>query len=945
MFYSSFIYMPGDLRRLWAALRSQARHSVNLRQIQPIWRLLRLTPRAYLRTIAGETRSVLATLAQLPQALSADDPALADVCIVGAGPAGLTLAARLAGSGRRVLLLEAGGADETAAGRDAYGGEVADPSLHWPLDAYRVRALGGTSRIWGGRAIPYDPIDFAQRDWVPHSGWPIGPEALAPYWAPALAAAEAGAANYRPAGPLIPGLDGPTFATTIERFSRPTDFWTRYGPLLAASDVCVVSNAPVTAVRLAADGARVDHLEVREGGAVRTIRARNYVLAMGGLETTRLLLASDDVCPAGIGNQSGWLGRNYMCHLAGSFGEVRLTGDPRKIAYGYERDAEGIYMRRRLALTEQAQRAHRLLNFTARLHIPDANNPAHGNAVLSMIFLAARLVKYEYSRSMREGDRSWPVLARHIANIARDPLALAHFASTWGAKRYLSSRRIPSIALYARDGRYPIEFHCEQAPNPDSRVTLTDARDALGMRRLRVDWRITPLDVEAVRGAYHLLGDELVRTGTGRLVWDEHSVEAAILSAGAYGGHHSGTARMAADPALGVVDEACRVHGVANLYLASGAVLPTSSQANPTLAILALALRLGDHLLKPPAPLVPAGRRVLVTGAGGFIGRAVVARLAAAGFSVRAATRDGRALPDAESWRCDCRDAAAVAAAMAGAAAVVHCAVGADPAEIPAAMANVLAAAQTVGAHVVQMSSVAVYGGRNMPRMIDETAPTTRPHGAYGRAKRAAEALCRAASDAGTAVTLLRPALVWGAGSRDWTQRPIDAMRSGCWHTPQGAANGRANLVHVDDVAGFVAHVLSTPPPRALAVFNVVGPEAPAWAAYLAGLQSTFDLPPALPPRRWPRLALAGRLAVRIATRRAAGLPRALRLWASAVPSRDEMQRFADPTIVAGDRMRAAGYMPQIDLAEGLARLAHAQIDAPRTPRPAPAGAHRLEIA
>jgi choline dehydrogenase-like flavoprotein len=522
-------------------------------------------------------------------------PADATHCIVGGGPVGLCLAARLGELGHRVILLEAGSGEASAASQSFYAGEVADPAIHWPLDTYRVRALGGTSSIWGGRSIPYDPIDFEPRPWVPHSDWPIGYDAVAGYYPAALAASRF---DHTPSGPVVPGLDGEWLHTTIERFSRPTNFWTRYGRQLTKSEnVRVITDAPVTGIRLAQDGGSVDHMEVTlPDGSKWQLRSRNYVLAAGGLETTRLLLDSDDVLRGGIGNAGGWLGRGYMCHLAATFGLAQFGGDPRRIGFDYDRDPDGIYTRRRIALTERAQRELGLLNFTARLHIHDANDPAHGDPVLSLIFLAAFAVKYEYSRAAREADRSTAVYLRHLGNIARHPVRLARFLGNWGVKRYFASRRIPSIALFSPTNRYPLEFHCEQAPNPDSRVTLLAERDALGQRRLRVDWRITDLDVASVRQSYDLLARELRRTGTGTLEFDGEGVKDAILSAGAYGGHHSGTARMSREPGDGVVNADCRVHGVGNLFVASSAVLPTSSQANPTLTALALALRLADHL-------------------------------------------------------------------------------------------------------------------------------------------------------------------------------------------------------------------------------------------------------------------------------------------------------------------------------------------------------------
>ncbi len=533
-----------------------------------------------------------------------------DLCIVGGGAAGLTLAASMIDSGLTVAVIEAGGYKPDAKGLDAYSGEVVDPKAHPFLHHFRVRAIGGASRIWGGRCIPFDSIDFAERPWVSGPGWPISLQSLEPYYVAAQDAAEAGPFDYDPGHALpgrpaefAPGLDGAMIQTRLERFSKPTDFWRRYGAVLtAAKNVQVFLNAPVTGLRLKPDGAAVDHVEVAAGDRRVRVRARCYVIAMGGLETTRLLLASNDVRPAGIGNDHDQLGRYYMSHLAATAGQVTFNGDPSAINYDYEKDAAGVYVRRRLWITEQAQRELQGLNVIFRTHLPDPVNPAHGDPILSAMYLVKDLVLYEYSRKMRDGGPGWGGRLRHVGNILGHPFKLAGFGVRWVRDRILAERKLPSVVLGSPTNRYPIEFHAEQAPNSDSRLTLASDRDGYGMPRLKVDWRLSDIDLDSLKRAYALLASELERTGVGRLDYDPDDVAARAVAEGAYGGHHLGATRMAADPRQGVVDTDCRVHGVTNLYIASGSVLPTSSQANPTLTILALTLRLGDRLkadLKP----------------------------------------------------------------------------------------------------------------------------------------------------------------------------------------------------------------------------------------------------------------------------------------------------------------------------------------------------------
>ncbi|MFM2286950.1 MAG: hypothetical protein RL684_93 [Pseudomonadota bacterium] len=528
----------------------------------------------------------------------------ADTCIVGAGVAGISIARDLGRSGRDVLLLEAGGRREEAASQARYAGSVTDARLHSPPDRYRQRRFGGTSTIWGGRCMPLDPIDFEARDWVPHSGWPITREALDAYYPRANELCEAGAFEYRaPAGaamrPMITGFEGEHYTSdTLERFSRPTDFGQRFGQWLGeAATVRVLLHANVRHVQLAADGQSVDHLVVASGpGREFRVRARRYVLAAGGLESARLLLASRDVHAQGVGNQHDVLGRYYMCHLAGTIGAVQVLRPREQVWHGYEVDADGVYVRRRLALRAQAQREARVGNFIARLHHPRIGDAAHGSAMLSLLFLMRPIIPYEYAKRLYEADAAQTPLWPHVRNLAGGPLEAAGFAWHLFSKRILASRKFPSIIVRSPGNRFSVDFHAEQEPNPASRLTLSHERDDLGMPRLQVDWRYTPGDVHTVGESLRLLQQDFAASGAARFEYDPASVEFEMTRYGAYGGHHIGTLRMGSGPRTSMVDSDCRVHGVANLHVAGAATFPTSSQANPTLTIAALALRLADHL-------------------------------------------------------------------------------------------------------------------------------------------------------------------------------------------------------------------------------------------------------------------------------------------------------------------------------------------------------------
>jgi len=530
----------------------------------------------------------------------------ADVCIVGGGPAGIALALSLADTGLSVLLLEAGRKSQDKQAQALYQGEVASEALHSPTHRYRLRGLGGSSSLWGGRCVPYDPIDFDTRAWVPASGWPISYTDLLPHYVAANALCEAGRYAYdaREAfadqPPLIAGFASDIVrSTSLERFSCPTDFGVRYRRRLQlAPRLRVIEGAVCTAIRLAPDGASVRALDLASLDGNRfQASARTVVLACGGLETARLLLASDDVAPQGVGNQHDVVGRYYQCHVAGNVGTLTLLGNPSDVRHGYEVTPDGVYCRRRLSITPSRQERHGLLNAVARLHFPRITDPTHHSGVLSGLYLAKSFIGYEYGKRLHDADGAGAgTWLRHVRNVAGDPLDTAAFLAHWLRRRTLAQRKFPSVILRNRINRFSLELQGEQTPLADSRVTLGTGVDALGMRRIRVDWRYCRADIESLAATLDLIAAEMARTGAGRLAYQRETLEEDLLRYGAYGGHHIGTARMGTDRRTSVIDADCKLHTVDNLYVAGSAAFPTSSQANPTLTLIALSLRLGAHL-------------------------------------------------------------------------------------------------------------------------------------------------------------------------------------------------------------------------------------------------------------------------------------------------------------------------------------------------------------
>ena len=530
-----------------------------------------------------------------------------ELCIVGAGAAGITMARKLIDCGLDVLLLEAGGLSPESATQDLYAGSVLDERLHSPLIKYRQRMFGGTTTIWGGRCVPFDEIDFEHRNYIPHSGWPIERSELRPFYEGANRLCEAGDFSYRageafrqPLPPMLAGFESAHFTTdTLERFSCPTDFGRRYlHKLSSAPKLRVLLHANVTKIELNESGKHVAQLTVQNLQGKRfSVTAKKFVLATGGLEVARLLLVNRDVHPRGIGNQHDVVGRYYMCHIAGTLGRIRIDGALDRVHHGYEISEEGIYCRRRLALREEVQRSQQLGNFVARLHHPRITDPSHRNAVLSFLYLAKSFIPYEYGKRLYGDDhatfRSW---VGHLRNVVTGPFEAAEFSWHMLRDRLLAERKYPSVIIRSKANLYSLDFHAEQQPNPESRVSLSDEIDSLGMARLKVDWRYTAGDVDTVTRTLALLAGDIRRSGVGRFDYDPVTVEAEMTRYGAYGGHHIGTARMGSNPRSSVVNADCRVHGIDNLYIVSSATFPTSSQANPTLTVVALALRLAAHV-------------------------------------------------------------------------------------------------------------------------------------------------------------------------------------------------------------------------------------------------------------------------------------------------------------------------------------------------------------
>jgi choline dehydrogenase-like flavoprotein len=506
-----------------------------------------------------------------------------DVCVVGAGAAGLVLARALAAHDINVVLVESGGLDEvdsTACLND--GVAVGLPYQY--LSRGRARVLGGTTTRWAGQCLPLRPDDLARRSWVPYSGWPIGYEQLAPWLD---AAAEIFAVDTRTSlsevhrrrglAPLKPiGDDCEPFATV---YTPNLDLGRQYrADIERSSRIRCVLHATLVAMTRDRDQRQVEHVTISTPDGQRaTVSAIAVVLCAGGIENARLLLATagDGVAP---GNGHDQVGRYLQDHPSAVTAELS-SDDPRQLLSSFDlTSVDGLRYWPKLATTRQGEQRHQIAAASAALDISWGDADA-----------------VETARNIAER------LRRGQSPAARDLGAAARRLPGLVAASYRDAGCMRGWPL-ARPRRVGLRVQIEQAPNPASRVTLGRQRDALGVPRVEVRWQLSDLDgrtfAQATRVFGQAFGDLGLATVDSALV---DGVPAHVDEA--Y--HPAGTTRMSHDERTGVVDPNLTVHGTTNLFVCGSSVFPTVGYANPTQTLCALALRLADHLAKAGSVVRP----------------------------------------------------------------------------------------------------------------------------------------------------------------------------------------------------------------------------------------------------------------------------------------------------------------------------------------------------
>ena len=539
--------------------------------------------------------------------LPADETVNTDICIIGAGTAGLTLAHEMIGGPYRICLLESGGIKPDRETQALYKGEnIGHP--YFTLESSRARFFAGTTNRWaipidendcsGVRMRPLDPIDFERRDWVPYSGWPFRKSHLDPYYERAQNICKITPPTFdvkewvESNNTQILPFSGDQIDTVIFKFGSHRPFLEDIAPAVQNdASIATYIYANVTELETAFGSSTIKRVRVMclEGNSF-WVEAKLYILAAGALEIPRLLLSSNKTESSGLGNRYDLVGRFFMEHphfWSGYLVPTRPEFFSMAFLYDHIQKVKGVPIIGKLSLSEDTIRKNKLLNYVGELSprvvLKSTINP----------FLYPRIESKSVQsfRALRSAIRQkhWSAIS---GSYLRDIVCgLDTFAVT-------GYRNIKKQILRLIDKRRIRLFHLanmsEQTPNPDSRVTLGSDIDQLGLRRLRLDWRMTEFDIQSAIRSMEIIDRELHRARLGRLYIDlDHETPPQRITGG---WHHMGTTRMHTDPKFGVVDENCRVHSTSNLFITGPSVFPTGGYANPSLTIVALAIRMADHI-------------------------------------------------------------------------------------------------------------------------------------------------------------------------------------------------------------------------------------------------------------------------------------------------------------------------------------------------------------
>lgn len=518
-----------------------------------------------------------------------------DAYIVGSGIAGITLAISLEQKGFKIAILEAGHSYLTKRSQAIYHGKIISDKFHPELNKYRFRQAGGTSGHWAGRCVEFDIQDF-ERSANNRKLWPIKYEDIAKYYPKArdtldcsLPVKQANVKKYLDhyCPKLLNGFTPKGFSeNNFEYYSKPTNLFKKYKKYIKNSKkIDLFYNAYVVSISNNNTDEKNKSIKIFNSEHVSfSLDIRLLILATGGLETTRLLLTS------GFGNSSGFLGKGYMSHIAGTFGFFRYK---KKFTYGYAKLPNGIYARRRFYKLPSSNDD---LGFIARIHFPKPEYSKHKSPILSCLYLFRVLIGYEYGLRIGFREKTKDFI-KHFLNITFGMWSIPIQLTKLFYGRFLTARKIPPL-MFPVSQTFSLDIHAEQTNWLKSEVGLGDEKDEFGIPRLVVNWNVSRKNLDKIKVYILQFINELKKNKDLEVEINQKNIMDELLRYGAYGGHHIGLSRMGSSPKNSVVNRNLELHDLDNTYILSSSVFPTSSQANPTLTITALAHRLSDYIEK-----------------------------------------------------------------------------------------------------------------------------------------------------------------------------------------------------------------------------------------------------------------------------------------------------------------------------------------------------------
>lgn len=497
-----------------------------------------------------------------------------DICIIGAGAAGISIAFDWINTSHKVILLEGGGFEYDDQVQELYNGKLTGQN-YYPMKSSRLHYFGGSSMHWGGMCSTFDDIDFEVRDWVEHSGWPIKKDAIAAFYPAAHNILDLGIyewdVNYwmKQDPKCIPlPLDPKIVWNKMWHFSPPTRFGTKYRDVIVnAKNIHLYTYANVVDIKATDNISSINSVTVKNyAGKEHTVKAKYFILACCAIQNSRLLLASNKQAPAGLGNDNDLVGRYFMEHPELKTGELWLNYSDELKLYQFEK------VRAEIAVFPEVQKELKILNGTISL------NPLP----------LARKVQSNVRTWNEEDPRKSLKKNQNDYGDAYKKSFFQRVIDRFSPKK--EEKIFQSFELYTR---------IEQAPNPSSRVELSNEKDSLGVPRANLRWAMLPIDKRTVRKLNELIGQLVGAAGIGRVklydfLLDENDTSMPDFTSG--GWHHMGTTRISEDPKKGVVDANCKMHGIDNLYIAGSSCFTTGGAINPTLTVVAISLRLSDHI-------------------------------------------------------------------------------------------------------------------------------------------------------------------------------------------------------------------------------------------------------------------------------------------------------------------------------------------------------------